>query len=354
MRINRRNYMNTSLAIAMAALCACGAQPGSSTDYDEAPAAPAAPADKSKVLAEITLAPEHTVIFEEIRPGLISILEQGRQDDQNHRVTGELVGKGLDALWADLAKEAAMPSALVTAIHRDATPPVASLKAKKPKHPDPAGPEYGQSTSPIYTTASEQSWFHDRFCTRSYRQQCIQGWNWAHSGNTDDDSGRFVAVAMVGSEGTAAATFTTDYWSCSATCIFDWCWDWDCNWARSSTDSLRPGYWMTRTLTAGDDFEFMNGTTFRANLDGAGSSTQVSLSTQWEPWAHSPPPPPGPACPANPGGLPNTYKYCIYYPSGSGAANYTYNQQACTQLLADNAVAAWLPAGWYAAHGACP
>lgn len=253
-----------------------------------------------RLLAELKLGPEHKVRFESNDSRWISIVEEGAQDTAR-LVTPELARQDVLTIWTSLTNGGAAPDELVRAsqeLHADssAAPVLSATLSSAPVPKEPLEPAHGEGGYP--TLASEQTWFRDKFCGRTVRSRCVQGWNWAFSGTTDNSSDRFYSVGMVGREGTTPATLTEDFWACSATCFLWWCWDWNCDWQRMASDSISPGYWRGRTFVGGDGLSLTEGTTFRSRLGDAGTSTQISLLAQWEPWTPSTPPPGPPPPPA--------------------------------------------------------
>jgi hypothetical protein len=241
------------------------------------PPQPAAPA--GKVVAELDLGQGHVVVFEEIEPGVISVIERGSVDDRRQAVTPGLMHEGAAEVWSELAPGREMPPALAAAIERQ--------EARRDDPEAPASPSATASPSlPLVTISpardsQEQQWFRDTFCTRDERIHCTQGWEWASS-ISDANSGEYEAVALQGREGTQTAVFTTHWWKCRKRCeLFD-C-DVECWWELGSTDYVAPGTWVGRHYANDPGLALTGGTTYKAELTGA-TGALVSLRAMWEPW----------------------------------------------------------------------
>ena len=76
-------------------------------------------------------------------------------------------------------------------------------------------------------TTSEQQWFNATFCNGAHI--CVQGWDWATSGNIW--YGSYEAVTMVGSEGATNASLVLYKWE-SGWSVFTGSW----------------GYWVEFTM----------------------------------------------------------------------------------------------------------
>jgi hypothetical protein len=244
-----------------------------------APVQPATSGASPRVLAELDLGSGHVVVFEEIEPGMISVIERGSLDDPQRAVTPELMHEGAAEVWSTLAPDRELPAALLAALERqdariddrEAAAPAASA----------APPHLPAATVSPTRDNSEQQWFKTTFCTRDERIHCTQGYEWASS-ISDSNSGEFDAVALQGREGAQDATFTTDWWKCRKTCeLFD-C-DLECWWERGSTDIIKPGTWLGRHYDNDPGLQLTGGTTYKAEIVGA-TGALVSLRAMWERW----------------------------------------------------------------------
>lgn len=270
-------------AILFSVLAACDAEapaPAAAAPQQAEPASttPPGPNGRPHVLAELDLGGGHTVVFEELEAGLISVVERGRVDHPQRAVTPELMREGAAEVWSRLAPGRSPPPALAAALDRQAEREVDEVSAS----PKPVAPPTLPATTVSPTRDDwEQQWFKATFCTRPERSHCTQGWEWAES-TSDVNSGEYEAVAMQGREGTQDATFTTDWWKCRRTCEFFDC-DLECWWERGSTDTIKPGTWVGRHYDNDPGLKLTGGTTYKAELSGA-KGALVSLRTKWEPW----------------------------------------------------------------------
>lgn len=276
--------MRRVVAVILPLALACDPEPAPEEERPAEAAAPPPAAPAGKVVAELDLGRGHVVLFEELEPGRISVIERGSVDDREQRVTPELMREGAAEVWSELAPDREMPPALVAALERQ------DARTGEGQPPAPAGATASPSL-PLVTVSParddhEQQWFRDTFCTRTERIHCTQGWEWASS-ISDANSGEYDAVALQGREGSQTAVFTTDWWKCRKTCeLFD-C-DVECWWERGSTDYIAPGTWLGRHYANDPGLELTGGTTYKAELTGAAGAL-VSLRAMWEPWEPGPP-----------------------------------------------------------------
>ena len=84
---------------------------------------------------------------------------------------------------------------------RGAGPAAVSRPGKSEASPVHAG-------HPLPDTASQQAWFNSTYCNGAHI--CVQGWDWANSGNIW--YGSYEVVTMVGSEGTTNASLLLYNW----------------------------------------------------------------------------------------------------------------------------------------------
>jgi hypothetical protein len=217
--------------------------------------------DTGKLLASLTLEPDHRVDFFEVAPGLLSASESGRLGKHAPRVTAEMKQQSFVEIYRALAPAAEVPAALVEADARRVA--VASTAAKDLSAPPEAAALAGAPSEHAAgaRTTGEQQWFRQVFCPDATK--CLQGWDWADSGW--DTAAFWQTTAMVGSEGSRTAPFNGYYWKCD---VFT-CW-----WQPFFSSSVTPGYY--RQVTTNNDRNFY----FKSTLTGAGGDTQVSLAVK--------------------------------------------------------------------------
>jgi hypothetical protein len=214
-------------------------------------------------IARIDLGKSHAVVFEKSATGLVSVLEIGSEADES-LVTEEMLEAGVGAIWSELSREP-VPLALV-----DET-----------KNLPKANMEYRMSqenledelhvNSPVQKNTSEQNWFRDTFCTgRTRYEHCVQAWDWAYS--VSEPSPKYTAVGWVGSEGSRNADLKTYFWKCKQ--ILFWK---DCSWSLMHHDVVSPGWWVKRAWPLQNE-----SFSWKAELNGAGANTQISLLSNWD------------------------------------------------------------------------
>jgi hypothetical protein len=119
---------------------------------------------------------------------------------------------------------------------------------------------------PLPETTSEQQWFNATFCNGAHI--CVQGWDWATSGNIW--YGSYEVVTMVGGEGTTNASLLLYNWE-SGWSLFTGSWGY---WVEFYNAVNVPGHWISVNVsgaTAGNTY---------ASLSGAGGGTQVSMAVR--------------------------------------------------------------------------
>jgi hypothetical protein len=229
---------------------------------------------RATVLASLT-AGTNAVLFVEFRPGLTGIVESAPVG-QSHK-TDALRGRTLGSIYSELLHLPA-PPALVDAAGRTMEAPPA--KAPKPPHllkargasaaavsrsaKSEASPVDAGHITPF--TSSEQAWFNSTFCNGAHI--CVQGWDWATSGNIW--YGSYEVVTMVGSEGTVNASLVLYNWD-SGWSLFTGSWGY---WVEFYNAVNVPGHWISVSVsgaTAGNTY---------ASLSGAGGGTQVSMAVR--------------------------------------------------------------------------
>jgi len=223
------------------------------------------------VLATLT-AGASAIAFVEFRPGLVGVVEMAPAGQSAK--TDALRGRAPGHIYSELSKLPAPPALLRAASQKMEPPP-----ARAPKPPQvvkargasaalvsrPAKSEESP-VHPVPETTSQQQWFNRTFCNGAHI--CVQGWDWATSGNIW--YGSYEVVTMVGSEGTTNASLVLYYWD-SGWSLFTGSWGY---WVEFYNAINVPGYWISVNVsgaTAGNTY---------ASLSGAGGGTQVSMAVR--------------------------------------------------------------------------
>jgi hypothetical protein len=118
----------------------------------------------------------------------------------------------------------------------------------------------------VPATVPEQSWFNSTYCNGAHL--CLEGWDWANSGNIWYDS--YEVVTMVGSEGTVNADLQLYNWE-SGWSLFTGGWGY---WVEFYNAFNVPGQVLGVNVsgaTAGNTY---------ASLSGAGGGTTVSMAVR--------------------------------------------------------------------------
>jgi hypothetical protein len=226
------------------------------------------------VLASLT-AGTNALLFVEFRPGLTGIVESAPVG-QSLKIDA-LRGGTLSSVYSELSQLPA-PPALLHAAGRTMEPPHA--RAPKPPHvlkargasaaavSRPAKSEASpvHAGHPLPDTASQQAWFNNTYCNGAHI--CVQGWDWANSGNIW--YGSYEVVTLVGSEGTTSASLLLYYWD-SGWSLFTGSWGF---WVEFYNALNVPGHVIAVDVsgaTAGNTYAY---------LSGAGGGTTVSLAVR--------------------------------------------------------------------------
>ena len=227
------------------------------------------------VLTSLT-AGTSALAFVEFRPGLTGIVESAPAG-QPPKIDA-LRGRTISNIYSELSQLAAPPALLYAAGRTVAAPP-----ANAPKPPQVLkahGVGAGQVSTPATSseasradvrhivpfTTSEQQWFNATFCNGAHI--CVQGWDWATSGNIW--YGSYEAVTMVGSEGATNASLVLYKWE-SGWSVFTGSWGY---WVEFYNAVNVPGHWISVNVNGA-----AAGNTY-ASLSGAGGGTQISMAVR--------------------------------------------------------------------------
>jgi len=226
------------------------------------------------VLASLT-AGTNALAFVEFRPGLTGIVESAPAG-QSLKIDG-LRGRTLSSVYSELSQLPAPPALLYAAGRTMEAPPARAskapqvLKARGVGAPPVSTPAKSEA-SPVHArhvvpdTVPEQSWFNSTYCNGAHI--CLEGWDWANSGNIWYDS--YEVVTMVGSEGTVNADLQLYYWE-SGWSLFTGGWGF---WAQFYNALNVPGQVLGVNVSGATA-----GATF-ASLSGAGGGTTVSMAVR--------------------------------------------------------------------------
>jgi hypothetical protein len=226
------------------------------------------------VLATLT-AGESAIAFVEFRPGLTGVVEMAPATQAAK--TDALRGLAPGDIYSELSKLPAPPALLRAARQKIEPPPPEAPKPPQMPKARGAGAVVvsradKSAESPVHAgqivpeTTSQQQWFNATFCNGAHI--CVQGWDWATSGNIW--YGSYEVVTMVGSEGTTNASLVLYNWE-SGWSLFTGSWGY---WGEFYNAINVPGYWISVNVsgaTAGNTY---------ASLSGAGSGTQVSMAVR--------------------------------------------------------------------------
>jgi hypothetical protein len=225
------------------------------------------------VLASLT-AGTSALAFVEFRPGLTGIVESAPVGQLLKIDT--LRGRTLSSVYNELSQLPAPPTLLDAAGRTMEASPTRALKA--PQVLKAHGVGAASVSKPVTSEASpdsrhvvpftvpEQSWFNSTYCNGAHI--CVQGWDWATSGNIW--YGSYEVVTMVGSEGTVNANLQLYYWD-SGWSIFTGSWGY---WLEFYNAINVPGHVIgvnVNGATAGNTY---------ASLSGAGGGTTVSMAVR--------------------------------------------------------------------------
>lgn len=226
------------------------------------------------VLASLT-AGTNALAFVEFRPGLTGIVEIAPAG-QALKIDA-LRGRTLSSVYSELSQLPAPPALLYAAGRTMAAPPAGAPKAPQvlKAHGAGAAPVSTPATtdaSPVPAahvvpfTVPEQSWFNSTYCNGAH--VCVEGWDWATSGNIWYDS--YEVVTMVGSEGTVNADLLLYNWE-SGWSLFTGGWGY---WGQFYNALNVPGQVVGVNVTGATA-----GNTY-ASLSGAGGGTTVSMAVR--------------------------------------------------------------------------
>jgi hypothetical protein len=206
------------------------------------------------LLASVTLEDEHTVRFYEFTPGKVAILEGGKLG-QAPRESGS--AKTLVDVFRSVAPSLAVPPALVEADARVLASANKSPinKAAPAELPPPSLARSGEG--PQFYNANDQAWALAHLCNllgilaqnplgdATANQNCLQGWNWANSGDVIGEN--FVTYANIGVEAPATPQvhLGVNDWTCPG--IFNS----SCRWQRDFDLYIAGGHWMEAWLVNG-------------------------------------------------------------------------------------------------------
>ena len=226
------------------------------------------------VLATLT-AGASALAFVEFRPGLTGVVEMAPAGQSAK--TDALRGRAPGHIYSELSKLPAPPALLRAASQKTEPPP--DKAPQPPQMPTARGTgaavlSRGAKSAEarvlagrvLPATSAEQAWFNATFCNGAHI--CVQGWDWATSGNIW--YGSYEVVTFVGSEGTANASLVLYNWE-SGWSLFTGSWGY---WVEFYNAVNVPGYWISVNVsgaTAGNTY---------ASLSGAGGGTQVSMAVR--------------------------------------------------------------------------
>jgi hypothetical protein len=249
-----------ALALAGAGCGATDTEPSAPTDTETKAASEA-----QVVHASLRFGDEHVLQFVEFKPGLLGVVETGRNVVDVPKVTPEL-GK---LAWVDLYRRFAGASATISK-GMEAAQLRAAAREVAPMSVAPPEADLVKVTAgdgPHFYNSSEQTWFLNTFCNGA--RNCIQGWDWTKM-TSQSKIGHASAYAMVGSEGTVNASFAQYYWDCFWSLFTGTV----CNWLQFDKVVVVPGHWVNRTESGGSHYIMWN-------LTGAGANTQVSSAANY-------------------------------------------------------------------------
>ena len=208
------------LAVAMAGAGCEGNETAATTPVDVA--TPEAPSEAAVVHASLSLGGDHVLEFTEFKPGMLGVVERGRNMVDTPKMTPELGKLSFLDLYRHFAGSAApiskgMAAAQTRALAKAAEPiSVAPRELGTEKlSPMSADPRQLEKASagdgPHFYNDAEQVWFRTNFCNGA--RSCIQGW-WYAIDYSQGKVGRSSAVALNGAESRVNATLTEYYQSC--------------------------------------------------------------------------------------------------------------------------------------------
>jgi hypothetical protein len=226
------------------------------------------------VLASLT-AGTNALVFVEFRPGLTGVVESA-PTGQSLKIDA-LRGRTLSSIYSELSQLPAPPALLYAAGRTIEAPPARASKA--PQVLKAHGVGVASISTPATSEASpvparqvvpftvpEQSWFNSTYCNGAHL--CLEGWDWASSGNIWYDS--YEVVTMVGSEGTVNANLQLYNWE-SGWSPFTGGWGY---WLEFYNAFNVPGQVLGVNVSGAKA-----GNTY-ASLSGAGGGTTVSMAVR--------------------------------------------------------------------------
>jgi len=265
------------VGIALVITTAAGAadSPGSaSSDAVADDSAPPANITAGSHLASVTLEPGHRVHFFKDQNGGLTVAEEGRLD-QAPRVAG-LHTESVVETFKTLAPGRSVPKALTDAADAFSQGKIGAVTNNFSLASSGAG---SVGAGPNLYTDGEQQWFNATFCAASSSpvpgypttpvpasRVCLQGWTWAHSGQTPDEATKYISWVVLGSEATATALFQGADTECP------WYEPW-CGGTNKWRANVNPGTYMWFSSDLGGS----NASLWNSTIDNGGSAT-VSLA----------------------------------------------------------------------------
>lgn len=300
-------------------------------------------AEQSPTEHVIALGRDHNVVFHEVTPGVMAVVENGKIGEKPVLV-GDMRNQSPEAIWNAIEPNGApAPAAVVAASVRLPASSEQDVDASE-LEVDTSELEEAPASAPIseggegnaFYNDADHEWFRQHFCLASpSMSHCIKGWNWATS--TSGKGGRYESIVMNGSEATAPANYNIQYRKCVKSCgALNIICDTNCYWQQAYRVTVQPGWWSSWAQTkAGFQSQF-GGAQYAAVIDGNPNAV-VSLSATWYPVQTNPPPPTAPShryswtcqCNTAPTVLYFSYDMCLADGSAVAAYAQTLCQSAC-------------------------
>lgn len=266
--MNRALRTIASLVPCAVVAAACGGTAGQTG----APASESTANQQSNLLASIAIEEGHSVEFRETAAGEVILIETGKVFQAPVIAKANIHGKTLSQVYRMASPTGEIPAALAAKERLRSNVAAPAVQAPPPSLAAPPAIVTGSGAGPKLYNASEQTWFANNFCHYPGSPacanstctlspvNCLQGWDWAHSGWIK--GGGYNVQTLVGSEGSQTATFNVFGWNGSSQTL-DW------------SHAAPPGTWWFY-----DYFVTQSWNWHHADLDGAGGNTQVSEASE--------------------------------------------------------------------------